>query len=693
MPRRHTAAVVLALSTAAASCGGDSATGTKGVFALTLRATGPDTTFIGDTPDGWPQIRCSFHLTAEASGFGSAQWAGLKTLWYIGPDRATPGDSTTNDASELQAAFGAGQINAGETRGARWTLYAPAPFEASLGLLYKVGDGAPTAASTRVRCGPPAQSAVAPVITQLSATASSVQPTIGDTISVFYQETGASGIWASAIELTGAFSAERVTTERLATTADRSVKFVVPPHSELGVPVTVVLHAYDAALHETQKTLTTQLTLVDRVPPIMLNASLSKSTQRQPTLDGQYAVGDTMTLTGVATDDNALGWLVYTLGAPANARDSVTAAAGRTYQWWDVPIVVRPEWVGSPLMTVYARDAGGLTSQPVTSVPDKLRFYPRVELPVTPPVKITAFERPTDVAYDAKRDLVYVAVFGQNQIAVFSASTMTVQASITLPAPPGEMDLSLSGDSLLVAIPSRNDVAVIDLTHPASGPTTLELSVLDSLSKGPDWTLEPNRLRIAANGKMLVLLNHMTPSRDYVVEVDLTSHAQRIRTDARQPAVYVGDWYGDVGRTSDRLHIYLLGACSRRYDSATDSFSSCINGFSPLPTEAGISTDASGDRIAYGRTVQDGDLNLVWAIMEDPSQPPTAVSPDGTQVYFGVGQSLTLARIADRIYLARIPLPLVPQRIFMAPDGKWLLAFGWQNINAAGTRVTRIDLP
>ena len=48
--------------------------------------------------------------------------------------------------------------------------------------------------------------------------------------------------------------------------------------------------------------------------------------------------------------------------------------------------------------------------------------------------------RATDVAHDAKRDLVYFGVLGQSQIAIFSASTMTVQTPITLPAPPGEME-------------------------------------------------------------------------------------------------------------------------------------------------------------------------------------------------------------------------------------------------------------
>src|ERR1043166_1558604 len=252
VPRRRTALAILGLALAAAGCGGDSPTGTKGVLSVTLRADGPDTTFMGDTPNEGPRIQCGFGITAQATGFGSAQWAGVKTLWYIGPDRTVPIDSTTDNASELQGAFRAQSISAGETQHARWTLYATAPFEATLEFMYSPAAGTTNSVSAHVRCGPPAEGAVAPVITALSATANPPQPAVGDTISVSYRETGSSGVWATAIDLSGPFTAKQVTSENLATSVTRTVKFAVPPRSTLGVPVTVVLHAYDAALHETR---------------------------------------------------------------------------------------------------------------------------------------------------------------------------------------------------------------------------------------------------------------------------------------------------------------------------------------------------------------------------------------------------------------------------------------------------------
>src|SRR5262249_61842922 len=94
---------------------------------------------------------------------------------------------------------------------------------------------------------------------------------------------------------------------------------------------------------------------------------------------------------------------------------------------------------------------------------------------------------------------------------------------------------------------------------------------------------------------------------------------------------------GEAGGPLAPSHFFPLAPGPSRYDSPTDSFSPCVNGFLPVPTEAGISADATGDRVPYGRTVEDASLGLVWAIMADPAQPPAAISPDGTAGYFGVG--------------------------------------------------------
>src|SRR3982750_474184 len=124
MLNRGTAVAILALAVAA--CSGSDATGTHGGLLVSLRLDATPVPVISDTPNG-PRIQCNFNLTATATGQGSAQWQDAKTLWFAGRNRATPVDSTTNTAGEVQTAFGGAQINAGETQHAQWFLYARVP--------------------------------------------------------------------------------------------------------------------------------------------------------------------------------------------------------------------------------------------------------------------------------------------------------------------------------------------------------------------------------------------------------------------------------------------------------------------------------------------------------------------------------------------------------------------------------------
>jgi hypothetical protein len=667
---------------------------------VTFDVSGPDTTFIGEDFNGEPEISCTFHLTAHATGHGKADWQGGRTIWYAGVDRSVPFDTTGNDPADLYEAFGgARSISAGETLHGLWTVAANVPFEATLEADYTVGAAPTSHASTHFACGPKPRSAPAPVVTSVTVDPPNGNLQIGDTVRVTYHETGAAGVWMTVIDASGAFTAEQIVSEFLATSVDHTVKFVVPTASRIGVPLTIDVHAVDPWLQATGRTLATQLAFADNVPPQLVSTSLEGSLLATSTtgLAGQFGVGDTITLHAYATDNNALGWLVYSLGAPANVRDSAAVTMASPTYPWDWRIVVPPEWAGTPVMSVYVRDAGGLASAAMNSQPGALRFYPRVALPTTAPVQLTTLDRLSDIAYDAKRDLVYAGIISSNQIAVLSPSAMTVQPPIMLPGPPAQMDLSLSGDSLLVAIPSQNAVVVVDLTNTAKPPATIPFTAGASTTPSTTWPFAPSHLRVAANGTMLVLPDHLTHAVDQVVEVNLTTGTQRIRTDAH-PLNGTYDWWGDVERTVDRTHIYMLGSCSSHYDVSSDTFSQCGPN---LPATGAItfpmSFDAAGDRITYGDYVLDADVNMLWAptgTVENP--PPAVMAVDGTAEYIATGQSLTMARIADRALIERVPLPLIPNRMLMAPNGKWMLVFSWTSFRleaGPGTRVVRVDLP
>ena len=328
------------------------------------------------------------------------------------------------------------------------------------------------------------------------------------------------------------------------------------------------------------------LAYVDRIPPTLLwaNTDVRSASATGSGLAGQFAIGDNFRLFAGAKDNVALGWLIYELGPPANVIDSVQATPQQTSMNFLTQITVGPGWLGPSSLKVYVRDAAGLTSNVLASPADSLRFYPVVSRPTTTPLQLSQYHETKEMVYDAKRDLMYVAIATETDIAVFSPSSMTLGTPITLPAAPGGMDLSLSGDSLLVAVPGTHSIAVVDLTHPSAPPTMIPLPVVDTagvVAGMGDATPGPSDVRIMSNGKMFVFLTWGTRSNDVVVEVDLTTGAQRSapmhrETSAtstnwtyyveRSGTARVSSWWARPGtmreRTRGRPSAACLGACS-----------------------------------------------------------------------------------------------------------------------------------
>ena len=685
MPRRWWILVITGI--ALAGCRDITSADKPLTVALSVDPT--PTQVITDTPNG-PLITCTFGLTARATGSGRATWVGARTLWYIGPDRAAPVDTTLNAQAEVQDAFGAEGISAGQTQHTTWHLYAGAPFEASLGFSYATANGEPTFASTRITCGPLPQGAVVPQVTQLSVSNASGELKIGDEVSVSFQATSSSGVWLTVVNVSGAFLSQQIFGERLATNVNRTVKFVVPNGVHSGVPLTVSVRAFNAALVGTAKSVETQLAYADNTPPTL---TLARTLERQQNpqangLAGQYAVGDSLIVFASARDNDALGWLVWELGPPANVRDSLAGWPGQPVTEWALKLKVRPEWVGTPALKVYARDVNGLTSEVATSPTDSLRFYPVVTHPTSAALQLSAQSDADDMAYDVKRGLMYVGIPQENRIVVFSPTTMALQPPIILPGTPAAMDLSLSGDSLLVAVPSAKSIQVIDLTKPQATPATLKLSILDSINDGfGGAALAPGGVRIAANGKMIVVLINPTPNGDQVVEVDLTTGRQRIRTDTRGMSRVVTFLMRFMGRTDDRSRIYIFGGCVNRYDATSDTFSTC-----PSNVGGGLdgfTFDASGTYMTLGRSILDAEMHTTWTA--DPINqwnPNLAITSNDDRVYLGALQSLTTMRFADKVMLERMTIPMGVERLFPDPSGSWLLAFQRQS----GAKVVRVDL-
>jgi hypothetical protein len=265
---------------------------------------------------------------------------------------------------------------------------------------------------------------------------------------------------------------------------------------------------------------------------------------------------------------------------------------------------------------------------------------------------------------------------------------MTLQPPITLPAGAGGMDLSLTGDSLLVAVPSMMSIAVVDLTRPSAAPTMLTLPVVDtagSVAGMGDGVPSPTDVRIVSNGKMFAFLSWATRSNDELVEVDLTTGAQKIRTDARAISGAPGPtWTNNVERSGDRARLYVVS--SARYDAATDSWTAGVSG--AASGAFGITTNMTGTQLTATNLILDASYRTIWTA--DPSNQGTTVlgmSTDGATVYVGAGKTLTMMRNADKVMLERTPIPVFAERVFAVPGKSEVLVFE----SSSGARVTRVD--
>jgi hypothetical protein len=254
---RISAAVITLACVVAASC--RDGTAPHRPLAVTLTVDTAAEPVISDTPNG-PQIVCSLRLAATATGDGSARWEDGVAYWYTGPERTTPVDSTRISSTDLVATFsGQGEIAANETEHTSWYFVGQVPFELAIEFAYRSSDGTRGTARTRYRCGPDPATAVTPSITSVTFSNPTGALHAGDTVSVSYREASSSGVWMTIIATAGAFASRQTVGEHLASSVDRTVKFVVPAGLRAGSPLTITVQAYDAALNTRAMSVQTQL--------------------------------------------------------------------------------------------------------------------------------------------------------------------------------------------------------------------------------------------------------------------------------------------------------------------------------------------------------------------------------------------------------------------------------------------------
>ena len=621
------------------------------------------------TPDSEPAIQCGVALRATATGAGTAKWLDANFLLYAGKDRSKPVDSVAFSAAQIQQSWGGAEIVGGQTRDATWRVTVVVPWALTIAYHYEpAGGGSVKTATVSFTCGPiPPADASPPTITNLAARAPAAGLQPGDTLVVTYAVTGQAGLWESVVQLSGPCDVRRVVAETLQVSVTHTTKIALPIACQLGVPIGVTLLARDAALQQTSRVLATQFSITDRTPPFIypLLGSWWHDTGGTPVFSRDYFVGDTIYIQLNASDNYAVKTLVWEVW-PAGFRDSLAVSGQLVATWIRLP--VPPAWVGPIQLRFYARDAVGLTSDTVVTAPDSMRVGATIQRPVvttTLPVQLL------DMQIDAKRGVLYVVPAWGNNLLALSTTTLTV-TSVSLPDHPWGIDLSAGGDSLIVTLPAQRALGILDLRQSTPALTLVPVTGLDSTI-----AQRPVAVQVAANGKAFLPLQGSNASAYTMLEVDLTSGVQRIRTDAGNHG-----WVGGIALARSFDHSTLVtngnGPYFERYDALPDAFGPVLT----ARTSWGPTLDGTGQHIVVGLDLYDANLQFVRQIRSpmNGAVPTRALSPDGVYLFEGLG-GIIRARVSDGWLQDRSPAPFTPDLIRLSPDGTLLamieLVHGW----------------
>ena len=669
-PLRFTSLSPVALLLALAACGDDS-TGPLFGTRISVSVEAVDDPIIYEDVPGEPRIRCGVTFRAAASGGDRATWRDGSFRFFIGPNRTTAVDTLTFSAEEIGGSWGGPTLSDGQSVESEWVFHANAPFVVAATYRYSPSGGTSVAeANTRFACGPePSANSPLPTVSDVSVAPpwDGLEP--GDVLSVRYTVDAPLGIWAVVIELSGACQRFVEFGEQLQTTVSRTRLVQMPADCALGVPLHVTIHAVDAALRFSSFALPGPM-LVDHTPPTVA-ASLISPFGIVNDLGTVYFVRDTIQMNVWASDNNVVRSIDYEI-LPLGLRDSVVVGPSFGNR---LRVPLRPEMTGSIQLRIHARDASGLTSAPYTTQANTIHVFPTVDRPT---LQTSLDGRVEDLVIDAERGAIYVMQW--NVIRVLSATTLQTIRTIELPNVPTSLDFTPGGDSLVFTF--QTGLGIIDLRPQtpvvSQFPLVLDASVMQ----------RPGRVVVMANGKAFVALDGNAAGAAVLLEVNLVTGDQRVRTDAADASGVT--LTGSMQRSPDRLAFVFNGGTGhfRRYDATTDQFTA--SGSTVQMSGSGyLSVAGSGPYTAIGRLIYDGSLTFVrrvesiWGAAN--LVPATALSADGQYLYIGGRPGLMRSRVSDGKIVDRTMNP-VPGDIFrVAGDDSFV-------VTATQTGPTQLSL-
>jgi hypothetical protein len=271
--------------------------------------------------------------------------------------------------------------------------------------------------------------------------------------------------------------------------------------------------------------------------------------------------------------------------------------------------------------------------------------------------------------YDAKRNYVYGLRSGAIDVA--DLTTGAARPSILFPYPTSGADISLGGDTLLIAVGGRK-FAIVNLV-------TSQVDTVAFAQPGSPGA--QGDVAVLANGRAFFAINDFSAAK--VVSYDLATGAQATRSDvgpgpALSPSIA-------FARSGDGTHLLLLRSTTccplpaQLYSTATDQFGTEV-GTADHIAVLRASGDQTGGRWLLDDELFDGGLSLVRQLSAAAhilfTTGPTAVAGDGRSVVLGTMDGFLRLDAATGAQLEHVLMTEFPARLLLLPGDTTLVGTG-----------------
>jgi hypothetical protein len=655
--------VTLAASLVLVSCSDSTGPGESVVVTITDRH-GPDIV-TGDS--GQVVLSCGASLRAKSTGAERIEWLdGVARVFPVNDDVHAL-DSVVLSAASITAAWGQAGLGPSEELTSQWIVSSLVPFTLRLTFHYRLagadasGGGFVTVA---IPCAPPAPDSPPPVISTFQLVSPIAEA--GKPLIINYAASSGAGLWQTLVHYSGACTGSARFVDSLRSSVSRQLSVMLPRDCQLGQPLQVSVSASDAALRETAKPLGASPTVVDVTPPTIF---LHQFGVPDYTFGGDWFVGDAIEFSTVLNDNALLRWLAWEV-RPGGLRDSVAVTEPELNRR---SILVPAAWPDSFQLTFSLVDKAGNS----TSFTQPGSFAKHLVAAGTTTTVAVLNAQVADFIVDEKRGVVWMLEPFPSRIAEYTLTGLTAMRIVLLPGGAGGLEISASGDSLLIA--AGNGIGIVDLTQ-AALPYSLVPVTLDT-SAGQFMVT----VRAATNGRVFVLTENRQGAAMAMLEVTLATGARRDRLDAGTPGV--------LGRSLSRSYDHRVmvlseGGQAQRYDVASDAFGA----FDPLSGVGSPILDGGGNVVAVGNALHDGSFAFLRTLVGTCACYVTgALSADGQTHYRQVGNTGVIrARVSDGGIIDVIRNPVPAEAIKVSADGHWLVTK--QTVGAV-TTVSAIHLP